>query len=186
VWPLLLSVLLSMPLEAEGVKASALEKPPGKGPFPAVLLVEGWWQAGTWEKSAAERLVADGYLVLTVMPDRGERSADRDAMHAAMTSPPSARSLAGLRAAGAWRAAREDVRGKRFAVLGARMGGRDALYFAGEPGVAAAVRGPAELVGRLPREVRPRCLAACARLPGRPPRALNRDDRARPMTPPLP
>jgi carboxymethylenebutenolidase len=136
---LLLAVLLSKPLEADGVKTSALFRPAGTGPFPAVLLVEGWWQPGTWEKSTAEQLAADGYLVLSVMPDRGERPADRDSMHAAMTSPPSARSLEGLRAARAWLVARNDVRGRRLAVIGARMGGRDALHFADEPGVVAAV-----------------------------------------------
>ena len=132
-------LLLSMPVDIPGAASAALFAPPGKGPFPAVLLIEGWWAPGEWEKATAGRLAADGYLVLTVMPDRGERPADRDAMHALMTGPPGERSLAGLRAARKWLLARNDVRGGKIAVVGARMGGRDALHFAGEPDVAGAV-----------------------------------------------
>ena len=60
-------------------------------------------------------------------------------MHAVMTSPPDRTSLAGLRAARTWLRARDDVRGGRIAVIGARMGGRDALQLADDPGVVAAV-----------------------------------------------
>jgi carboxymethylenebutenolidase len=136
---LLLAIALSAPVQVEGVRAAALFRPAGSGPFPAVLLIEGWWTPGSWEQATAQRLSSDGYLVLLVDPERGERPADRDAMHAAMAAPPSDRSLVGLRAARAWLLAREDARGRRLAVVGARMGGRDALYLAGEPGVAAAV-----------------------------------------------
>jgi carboxymethylenebutenolidase len=136
---LLLALALSSTVSVEGVRSAALFRPAGSGPFPAVLLVEGWWTPGPWEQATAERLAADGYLVLLVDPARGERPADRDAMHAVMTGPPGERVLAGLRAACAWLLAREDVRARRIAVVGARMGGRDALHLAGEPGVAAAV-----------------------------------------------
>ncbi len=136
---LLLALLLSTPVKIEGLPSAELHRPTGAGPFPTVLLIEGWWKAGPWEPTAADRLAADGYLVLRVTPDRGERPADRDAMHAVMTGPPSARTLAGLRAARDWLIARDDVRGRRLAVVGARMGGRDALAFAGEKGVAGAV-----------------------------------------------
>lgn len=135
----LLALLLSIPVKIEGVQSATLLRPAGDGPFPAVLLVEGWWAPGAWEKAVAERLSADGSLVLVVEPIRGERPADRDAMHAVMTGPPSERSLEGLRSACAWLLAREDVRGGRIGVMGARMGGRDALHLAGEPGVVAAV-----------------------------------------------
>jgi dienelactone hydrolase len=102
-------------------------------------VIEGWWTAQPWDAVTAERLAQDGYLVLRVLPERGERPADRDAMHALMTGAPNARTLAGLRASREWLLAREDVRGRRVAVVGARMGGRDALALADEPGVAAAV-----------------------------------------------
>jgi carboxymethylenebutenolidase len=136
---LLAALLLSIPVNIAGASSAALYTPAGKGPFPAVLMIEGWWAPGEWEQATAERLVAEGYLVLTVMPDRGQRPADRDAMHAVMTGPPSDRSLAGLRSARRWLLARKDVRGRRIAVVGARMGGRDALYVAGEPDVAGVV-----------------------------------------------
>jgi carboxymethylenebutenolidase len=135
----LLSLLLSTPVAIAGTRAAALHEPAGAGPFPAVLLIEGWWMPQPWDETTAERLAQDGYLVLRVLPDRGERPADRDAMHALMTGPPNAKTLAGLRASREWLLAREDVRGGRIAVVGARMGGRDALAIADEPGVAAAV-----------------------------------------------
>src|SRR5262245_59544231 len=136
---LLLALALSTPVSVEGVRSAALFRPADNGPFPAVLLIEGWWTPGSWEQATAERLAADGYLVLLVDPERGERPADRDTMHAAMAAPPGERSVAGLRAACTWLLAREDVRGRRIAAMGARMGGRDALYLASEPGIAAAV-----------------------------------------------
>ena len=136
---LLLALMLSNAVEIAGTQSATLYRPEGTGPFPAILMVEGWWTAGTWEKTTAERLAADGYLVLVVMPDRGERPADRDAMHGAMTAPPTERSLQGLRAARDWLLAHEDVSRRRIAVVGARMGGRDAMHLAGDKGVAAAV-----------------------------------------------
>ena len=136
---ILLGLLLSIPVDIRGAGPAALYTPPGQPPFPAILLVEGWWAPGPWERDAAERLAGEGYLVLTVMPDRGERPADRDAMHALMTGAPTDRSRAGLKAARAWLLAREDVRGSRVAVVGARMGGRDALHMAGEKCVAGVV-----------------------------------------------
>jgi dienelactone hydrolase len=137
---LLLALLLSIPVKIDGTSSAALHSPSdGKGPFPAVLLVEGWWTPGTWEQATAQRLAGDGSLVLVVHPDRGERPADRDAMHAKMTGAPDSRTLSGLRNALAWFVARDDVRGQRVAIVGARMGGRDALYLAADPGVAAVV-----------------------------------------------
>lgn len=136
---LLLTLLLSIPVDIPGVRSAALFRPAGSGPFPAILMVDGWWTAGSWEKATAERLSAEGYLVLLVLPDRGDRPADRDVMHAAMTGPPGDRNLAGVRAARAWLLARDDVRGRHIGVIGARMGGRDALHLADDPGVVAAV-----------------------------------------------
>ena len=136
---LLLALLLSNPVEIAGTKSATLYRPEGTGPFPAILMVEGWWDAGSWEKTTAERLASDGYLVLAVMPDRGERPADRDAMHAAMIGAPSERSLQGLRAARDFLLAHQDVSRRRIAVIGARMGGRDAMQLAGDKGVAAAI-----------------------------------------------
>src|SRR5262245_1101588 len=135
----LLSLLLSTPVAIAGTRDAALHRPEGAGPFPAVLMIEGWWTPQSWDAESADRLAQAGYVVLRVLPERGERPADRDAMHALMTGPPSERTLAGLRASRGWLLARDDVRGRRIAVLGARMGGRDALAIADEPGVAATV-----------------------------------------------
>lgn len=136
---LVLALLLSNPVEIAGTKSATLYRPEGTGPFPAILMVDGWWTAGSWEKTTAQRLSADGYLVLLVQPDRGERPADRDAMHAVMTAAPGAQSLAGLRAARDFQIAHKDVSRRRIAVIGARMGGRDAMFLAGDKGVVAAV-----------------------------------------------
>lgn len=136
---LLLSILLSVPVWLPGVRSAALHRPEGTGPFPAVLLIEGWWTAQPWDESTAERLARDGSLVLRVLPDRGERPADREAMHALMTGPPSGSTLAGLREARDWLRHRGDVRDGRIVVLGARMGGRDALRLADDPGVVGVV-----------------------------------------------
>ncbi len=135
----LLSILLSVPVALPGVRSAALHRPDGSGTFPAVLLIEGWWTAQPWDESTAERLARDGSLVLRVLPDRGERPADRDAMHALMTGPPSDGTLAGLREALDWLRKHPDVRDGHIVVLGARMGGRDALRLADEPGVVGVV-----------------------------------------------
>jgi hypothetical protein len=51
---LLLSVFLSIPVEVAGVRSAALHRPEGAGPWPAVLMIEGWWTAQPWDASAAD------------------------------------------------------------------------------------------------------------------------------------
>jgi carboxymethylenebutenolidase len=135
---LALALVTSTAVTLPHATAATFSRPEGKGPFPAVLLVEGWFQPGTWEKETADALVGEGYAVLAVLPER-TRPADRNALHQQMSAPPDAAALAGLKAAREWLLARRDVDGGRLAVMGARMGGRDAMALAGEKGVRAVV-----------------------------------------------
>jgi carboxymethylenebutenolidase len=135
---LALALVASTAVSVPGTTAATFSRPEGKGPFPAVLLVEGWFQPGSWEKETAAALVDEGYAVLAVLPER-TRPADRNALHQQMSAPPAADALAGLKAAREWLLARRDVDAQRLAVMGARMGGRDAMALAGEKGVKAVV-----------------------------------------------
>jgi carboxymethylenebutenolidase len=140
---ILLTAVLAATLAATPVKLPAggegrLWKPEGKAPRPAVLLLEGWFQPGTWEESVAERLAKRGWLVLALQPDRPRpKEGDRDGLHALMAAPPTGETRTQIAGAVAWLRAREDV--GRIAVVGARMGGRDAMFMAGAEHVAAAV-----------------------------------------------
>jgi dienelactone hydrolase len=112
-----------------------------------VLLVEGSFERGGWEQDTAEELTASGHLVLRVLPDRARP--DGGDPHAHLTAPADERTLAGLRSAIAWLRGRDEAR--RVLLVGARMGGRDAMALAGEPGVVGVVSWygmpPAELTG---------------------------------------
>ena len=52
---LALALVTSTADSLPGTTAAPFTRPDGKGPFPAVLLVEGWFQPASWEKETAGR-----------------------------------------------------------------------------------------------------------------------------------
>jgi len=117
-----------------------LVTPAGKGPFPAVLVIQEWWGLNDWVKDQARALAKEGYVALAVDLYRGKVAAKQEDAHQLMMGAPPDRILRDLKAASAFLSARADVRKDRIGSIGWCMGGRWSLALATEiPSLAAAV-----------------------------------------------
>ena len=130
---------VSFPSGAE--KASGfLFTPAGKGPSPAVIVIQEWWGVDAWVKDQARALAREGYVALAVDLYRGKVTANPDEAHQLMNGLPPDRALRDLKAAYAFLQARPGVKKDRIGVIGWCMGGRYSLALAAEePGLAAVV-----------------------------------------------
>src|SRR5438128_7396805 len=54
-----------------------LAEPEGKGPFPAVVVIQEWWGLNDWIKENAKRLAGRGYVALAPDLYRGKVTDDR-------------------------------------------------------------------------------------------------------------
>jgi carboxymethylenebutenolidase len=114
--------------------------PEGKGPFPAVLVIQEWWGVNEWVKDQARALAKEGYVALTPDLYRGKVTDKQEEAHQLMMGTPPDRALRDLKAAFAYLASRPDVKKDRIASIGWCMGGRYSLALATEePTLAAAV-----------------------------------------------
>jgi len=122
-------------------KASGfLVTPEGKGPFPAVIVIQEWWGLNDWVKDQARALAKEGYVALAADLYRGKVTASADEAHQLMNGLSPDRAIRDLKAAYAHLQGRADVKKDRIGVIGWCMGGRYSLALATEePGLAAAV-----------------------------------------------
>jgi carboxymethylenebutenolidase len=117
-----------------------LVTPEGKGPFPAVVVIQEWWGLNDWVKEQARALAKEGYLTLAIDLYRGKVTANPDEAHQLMMGLPPDRALRDLRAGFAFLQARPDAKKDRIGSIGWCMGGRYSLALAvEEPTLAAAV-----------------------------------------------
>jgi carboxymethylenebutenolidase len=117
-----------------------LVTPAGKGPCPAVIVIQEWWGLDDWVKGQARALAAEGYVALAVDLYRGKVTANPDEAHQLMNGLSPDRAMRDLEAAFAYLQGRPDVKKHRIGVIGWCMGGRYSLALATEePGLAAAV-----------------------------------------------
>jgi carboxymethylenebutenolidase len=117
-----------------------LATPAGKGPSPAVIVIQEWWGLNDWVKDQARALAKEGYVALAVDLYRGKVTANPDEAHQFMSGLPPDRAMRDLKAAFAALAARPDVKKDRIGSIGWCMGGRYSLALATEePKLAAAV-----------------------------------------------
>jgi carboxymethylenebutenolidase len=117
-----------------------LARPEGKGPFPAVVVIQEWWGLNDWVKDQARALAKEGYVALAVDLYRGKVAAQQEEAHQLMMGAPPDRILRDLKAALAFLRARADVKKDRLGSIGWCMGGRWSLALAVEdPGLAAVV-----------------------------------------------
>ena len=124
----------------EETVSSVLFTPEGKGPFPAVLVIQEWWGVNEWVKDQARALAKEGYVALTPDLYRGKVTDKQEEAHQLMMGTPPDRALRDLKAAFAYLASRKDVKKDRIGSLGWCMGGRYSLALATEePTLAAAV-----------------------------------------------
>jgi len=117
-----------------------LALPEGKGPFPAVVVIQEWWGLNDWVKDQARALAKEGYVALAVDLYRGKVAAKQEDAHQLMMGAPPDRILRDLKAALAFLRARKDVNKSRVGSVGWCMGGRWSLVLAVEdPDLAAVV-----------------------------------------------
>ena len=119
---------------------SYLARPPGPGPFPAVIVIHEWWGLNDQVKGEARRLAEEGYLSLAVDLYRGRIATDRDEAHELSRGLPEDRARRDLLAAFTYLAGRSDVRPGRIGSIGWCMGGGHSLALVvAEPRLAASV-----------------------------------------------
>jgi carboxymethylenebutenolidase len=146
----LLLTLLAVPARAgeetvsfksgEETATGFLATPTGKGPFPAMIVIQEWWGLDDWVKDQARALAKEGYVALAVDLYRGKVTSKQEEAHQLMSGLPPDRALRDLKAAFATLAARPDVKKDRIGSIGWCMGGRYTLALAvEEPKLAAAV-----------------------------------------------
>ena len=108
-----------------------LVTPAGKGPSPAVIVIQEWWGLDDWVKGQARALAVDLY--------RGKVTSNPDEAHQLMNGLPPDRAMRDLKAALAYLKGRADVKKDRIGVIGWCMGGRYSLALATEEAGLAAV-----------------------------------------------
>jgi carboxymethylenebutenolidase len=117
-----------------------LVTPEGKGPFPAVVVIQEWWGLNDWVKNQARALAKEGYVALAPDLYRGQVATKQEEAHQLMMGTPPDRAARDLQGAFATLQARADVKTDRIGVVGWCMGGGYALRFATtQPALAAAV-----------------------------------------------
>ncbi len=117
-----------------------LVTPEGKGPFPAVIVIQEWWGLNDWVKEQARALAKEGYLALAVDLYRGKTTDKQEEAHQLMMGLSQDRAVRDLRGAYAFLQSRPDVKKSRIGAVGWCMGGRYSLLLATvEPTLAADV-----------------------------------------------
>ena len=148
--PLALAALVALPATGaeEMVKfksgtdegSGLLVTTPGKGPSPAVIVIQEWWGLNDWVKEQARALAKEGYVALAVDLYRGRLATKQEDAHQYMMAMPDERAMSDLNGAFAYLAGRADVKKDRIGSVGWCMGGKYSLKLAvAEPKLAAAV-----------------------------------------------
>jgi carboxymethylenebutenolidase len=114
--------------------------PPGKGPFPALIVIHEYWGLNDWVKEQASKLADQGYVALAVDLYRGKIATTPDMAHELMRGVPEDRAKRDLHAAFEFLASQPNVRKDRIGSIGWCMGGGYSLDVAlQEPTLAADV-----------------------------------------------
>ncbi len=117
-----------------------LYTPPGKGPFPGIMVIHEWWRLNDWVKEQASKLADQGYVALAVDLYRGKVAATPEMAHELSRGVPEDRAKRDLHAAFEFLAAQPNVRKDRIGSIGWCMGGGYSLDVAlQEPTLAANV-----------------------------------------------
>jgi carboxymethylenebutenolidase len=114
--------------------------PPGKGPFPALVVIQEWWGLNDWVKEQASKLADQGYVTLAVDLYRGKVATTPDEAHELSRGLPHDRAGRDLLAAAEYLRTQKNVDPARVGSIGWCMGGGYSLDLALEdPRLAATV-----------------------------------------------
>jgi carboxymethylenebutenolidase len=117
-----------------------LATPEGKGPFPAVLVIQEWWGLTDWVKDQARALAKDGYKALAVDLYRGKVGDTQEVAHELMNALPRDRAMRDLHGALVYLQGLPDVKKGKVGTIGWCMGGGYSFAMATtEPSLAAVV-----------------------------------------------
>ena len=116
-----------------------LVTPEGKGPFPAIVVIQEWWGLNDWVKDETRALAKEGYVALAVDLYRGKVATQQEDAHQLMMGLAPDRAIRDLKGAYSFLQARADVRKDRIGSIGWCMGGRYSLALATEEPTLAAV-----------------------------------------------
>ena len=117
-----------------------LYTPPGKGPFPAMIVIHEYWGLNQWVKEQASKLSDQGYAVLAVDLYRGKVADNPELAHELMRGLPEDRAKRDLHAAFEFLQTQPNVKKDRIGSIGWCMGGGYSLDVAlQEPTLAADV-----------------------------------------------
>ena len=117
-----------------------LYAPPGKGPFPAIIVIHEYWGLNDWVKDQAAKLADQGYIALAIDLYRGKVATTPDMAHELMRGVPEDRAKRDLHAAFEFLQSQPNVKKDRIGAIGWCMGGGYALDVAlQEPTLAADV-----------------------------------------------
>jgi carboxymethylenebutenolidase len=117
-----------------------LYTPPGKGPFPALVVIHEYWGLNDWVKEQASKLADHGYVALAIDLYRGKVATTPDEAHEIMRGVPEDRANRDLLAASAYLRSRKDVDPARVGSIGWCMGGGYAFNLAvNDPKLKAVV-----------------------------------------------
>ncbi len=117
-----------------------LYTPPGKGPFPAIVVIHEWWGLNDWVKEEASKLADQGYVALAIDLYRGKVATTPDEAHEIMRGVPQDRAARDLLAATSYLRSQKNVDAKRVGSIGWCMGGGYSLDLAlNDPQLKAAV-----------------------------------------------
>jgi carboxymethylenebutenolidase len=117
-----------------------LYTPPGKGPFPAIIVIHEYWGLNEWVKEQASKLSDQGYVALAVDLYRGKVADNPELAHELMRGLPEDRAKRDLHAAFEFLQTQPKVKKDRIGSIGWCMGGGYSLDVAlQEPRLAADV-----------------------------------------------
>jgi carboxymethylenebutenolidase len=104
--------------------------PEGKGPFPAIVVIQEWWGLNDWIKENAKRFAAKGYVAIAPDLYRGKVAEDMKTAAILSKGLPPERALQDLKAAVSVVAAMPNVRKEKIGSIGWCMGGKYSLQLA--------------------------------------------------------
>jgi carboxymethylenebutenolidase len=97
--------------------------PPGKGPFPGIIVIHEWWGLNGWVKEQASKLADQGYAALAVDLYRGRVATTPEEAHEIMRGVPEDRAQRDLHAAFEFLKSQKGVEADHIASIGWCMGG---------------------------------------------------------------
>jgi carboxymethylenebutenolidase len=107
-----------------------LAEPEGKGPYPAIVVIQEWWGLTDWIRDNAKRLALQGYVTLAPDLYRGKVADNPAGARELLQGMPRDRALRDLKAAVDTLAARDNVNKTRLGSIGWCMGGGYSLQLA--------------------------------------------------------